>query len=159
VRFHSPVRLLVSGDRKVWDLYNLWIIIKKGAFYLSSFLSFIHYSFVTVHIPLAFIMPQHLPTTFSPESSSLSSAPTNLTAHEDIVQRVNAVLKRYESTGTNDHTVITLEAFVKYLPRDGARNISDDILGCNSNEELGQLASHLLTGLLLPSQYIYSILI
>jgi len=38
-----------------------------------------------------------------------------------------ATLAGYEPTGTEDRTV-TLEAFVKYLPRDDARNISDDIL-------------------------------
>jgi len=95
-------------------------------------------------------MSQPLPATFSPESSSLSSAPTNLTAHEDMVQRVNSVLEGYEPGGPRDHTVTILEALVKHLPRDGARDVSDDILGCGSDEELRQLASHLLTAVLVP---------
>jgi hypothetical protein len=102
-------------------------------------------------------MSEPLPATFSPESSSLPSAPTNLTAHEAMVQGVNTVLEGYEPGGPRDHTATILEAFVKHLPRDGARNVSDDIIGCGSDEKLRQLASHLLTAVLVPSQYIYSI--
>jgi len=67
------------------------------------------------------------------------------------------MLEGYEPGGPRDNTVTVLEATVRHLPRDGARNVSDDILGCNSDEKLRQLASHLLTAVLVPSQYIISI--
>jgi len=61
-----------------------------------------------------------------------------LVFYEDTVQ---TALAGYLPTGREDHTITALEAFVKHLPRDGARNTSDDILSCNSDEELRQLGS------------------
>lgn len=99
----------------------------------------------------ATMMP--IPATFSPESSSLSSVPTSLTAHEEMESNVRKKLASYQQTGINDPVVTILENFVQYLPRDGTQNISNDILDCDSDEKLRKLANHLLTAVLVPSEY------
>lgn len=86
-------------------------------------------------------------------ASSLSSLPTTLTAHEELESNIEAKLASYQPTGGTDPTITILKAFVLYLPQDGARNISQDILDCNSNSELRSLANHLLTAVLVPSEY------
>lgn len=77
-----------------------------------------------------------IPATLSLESSSLSSIPSSLTTYEQMETDVRAKLAGYELTGVKDSTVIILENFVSYLPRDGARNICEDIIGCSCDEVL-----------------------
>ncbi|KAF8449896.1 hypothetical protein BDZ91DRAFT_669441 [Kalaharituber pfeilii] len=48
-----------------------------------------------------------------------------------------------------DKTVIVLRSFMKCIPRDGQHNLSQEILAC-SNDELRELASNLITGVLIP---------
>ncbi|KAL0640252.1 hypothetical protein Q9L58_000530 [Maublancomyces gigas] len=88
--------------------------------------------------------------TLSPETSSLLSIPSSLTTYEQMETDVRAKLGGYELTGARDSTVSILENFVRCLPRDGARNICKDIIGCNCDEELRHLADHLLTAVLVP---------
>ncbi|KAA8905569.1 hypothetical protein FN846DRAFT_744516 [Sphaerosporella brunnea] len=63
---------------------------------------------------------------------------------------VSAKLASYRPHASDDKTRTILDAFVRYLPEDGARNVSDDILSCDSDSEMRQLASHLLTAVLVP---------
>lgn len=63
---------------------------------------------------------------------------------------VNKRLASYQPLSTSDKSVVVLKAFTQYLPRDGMRNICDDILDRSSDEELRELATHLTTALLAP---------
>jgi hypothetical protein len=94
------------------------------------------------------------PIKFSPESSSLSSALTNATAHIKMLSDVNARLASYQPLSPSDNSVVVLKAFTQHLPRDGIRNICDDILDRSSDEELRELATHLTAALLAPSMYL-----
>jgi len=101
---------------------------------------------------LAFHM--HSPVNLSLESSSPSSALTNPTVYIEMLSDVNKKLASYQPLSTSDNSVVVLKAFTQYLPRDGMRNICDDILDCSSDEELRILATHLMTALLVPSMYL-----
>ena len=87
----------------------------------------------------------------SPMSSPLSSIPSTL-SHDDLIRTTDALLQTYHADSPDDKTICILSTFVRYLPGDGARNIVEDILECNSDETLRQLASHLHTGVLVPSK-------
>ena len=67
---------------------------------------------------------------------------------------VNKRLSSYQQLSTSDKSVVVLKAFTQHLPRDGMRNICEDILGSRSDEELRGLATHLTTALLEPSMYL-----
>ena len=82
-------------------------------------------------------------------SSSLSSVPSNLTDLE-LTERVQHRLTAY-IVQDNDKTVTILNAFLEFLPDDGANNIRNDIVECHSDEEIRQVAANLSTGLLSPS--------
>ena len=84
------------------------------------------------------------------ESSSLSSDPSNLTDLE-LTEAVQHTLKAYTEENFNDMTIPILNAFLEFLPHDGANNIRNDIVGCKSDEEIRQVAANLSTGLLSPS--------
>lgn len=96
----------------------------------------------------------HSPVNLSLESSSPSSALTNPTVYIEMLSDVNKKLASYQPLSTSDNSVVVLKAFTQYLPRDGMRNICDDILDCSSDEELRILATHLMTALLVPSMYL-----
>ena len=94
------------------------------------------------------------PIKLSPESSSLSSALTNPAVHIEMLSDVNKKLASYQPLDTDDNSVVILKAFVQHLPRDGMRNICDDILSRSSDEELRELATHLITAVLVPSMHL-----
>lgn len=85
---------------------------------------------------------------------SLSSVPSNITEHSQMLHEVRLRLQGYTSasTGVTDHTVTLLSAFIECLPKNGVVNIAQDILNSN-NEGLRMLAQHLLTAVLIPSKY------
>ncbi|KAF8464679.1 hypothetical protein BDZ91DRAFT_783580 [Kalaharituber pfeilii] len=89
-------------------------------------------------------------TTSSDEGSPLTSLPSDLTAYEQLVSDVGERIATYKPRDPNDRTVAILEAFSKYLPREGRDNFYEDILGCNAQEELKSLGDHLYTAILLP---------
>ncbi len=61
-------------------------------------------------------------------------------------------LVRYNKENDKDLTKIILNAFVKYLPPEGSRNLCDDIIERNSDAELSE---NLETCILIPSEYPY----
>lgn len=87
----------------------------------------------------------------SSDSSSLSSVPTHVT-HLYVAANTEARLRTYRPDGKDDDTVAFLKAFVELLPPHGASNIMDDIVQCESDEKLRQLAGNLRTALLVPSK-------
>lgn len=96
-----------------------------------------------------------LSATLSAENPALSSVPANLTTRELMESNVRTKLASYQLMDT---IVTILENFVKYLPHDGAQNIVDDILNCDSDEKLRSLANHLLTAVLVPSECLLTII-
>jgi hypothetical protein len=82
---------------------------------------------------------------------SPSSIPTNIT---DFYHAGLATVKldHYRPENQGDMTVKILKAFMEFLPNDGASNLAEDILGCDSDEKIKQLADNLHTGVLLPSK-------
>ena len=84
------------------------------------------------------------------ESSSLSSAQTNITAYGEILMNVTIRLDRYHLPILEDRTIQILKACVEYLPRDGKCNLCKDILACEMDEEVFELARHLKSSLLAP---------
>lgn len=89
----------------------------------------------------------------SPASSSLSSFRTDITDHEELESSIRAKLASYQPEDANDPFITILKSFFECLPRDGALNLSDDIIGCGSDKELRSLANTLLTAVLVPSEY------
>lgn len=86
----------------------------------------------------------------SGESSPLSSAPTDAT-HQDRIVNAETRLRSYCGEGEDDKTIAILKAFAELLPREGASNIIDDILETDTDEKLRDLARHLHTAVLTPS--------
>lgn len=89
-----------------------------------------------------------------PPSSSLSTAISNFGEYWRNLEHVEEKLGAYQTTRTSDKTLDVLRAFLDCLPLDGRRNLIDDIIGCGSDDHLRQLASHLLSALILPSKCI-----
>ena len=90
------------------------------------------------------------------DESSLSSVPTNITAYGSMLMNVGARLDSYQAT-SDDRTVAILKACVEFLPRDGKCNLCDDILDCETDQEVRQLARHLTSALLVPCKWIFPI--
>ncbi len=95
------------------------------------------------------------PPALSAASSSLSSAPSNVSAHHEMLQRVGARLQSYHPVDNHDTTVRMLRAFLEELPSDGQKNISDDILQSDSDETLKMLADNLFSAVLVPSESLF----
>jgi len=89
-----------------------------------------------------------------PPSSSLSTAISNYTEYSRNLEHVKEKLGAYQTTGTSDKTLDVLLGFLDFLPLDGRRYLMDDIIGCGSDDHLRQLASHLLSAVILPSKCI-----
>ena len=90
----------------------------------------------------------------SDTESSLSSAPTDVTAYVSKLHDVRGRLQSYTATGVEDYTIKLLSAFLECLPKDGVMNIAEDILdtgSSNNDAGLRALAQHLLTAILVPS--------
>ncbi|KAI5795358.1 hypothetical protein DFH27DRAFT_484461 [Peziza echinospora] len=86
----------------------------------------------------------------SPSTSTLTSLPSNLTKYEPTQNDVQERLERYQATTAADNTKSILDAFSKYLPIDGRRNVCEDILQSTTDEDLKSLAKKLFTALLIP---------
>ncbi len=83
-------------------------------------------------------------------SSGLSSAPSD-SIRLDYSGTAGTKLDAYQSRGPNDFTVPILQACVDLLPLSGSHNILEDIMQCQADRQLRQLASNIHTGLLMPS--------
>lgn len=80
--------------------------------------------------------------------ASFSSSVSGGLSQYEAFGMIESQLQCYCAESKDDKTIAVLKAFVEYLPRDGARNIMEDILVCKSDEMLTQLASNLRTGVL-----------
>lgn len=82
-------------------------------------------------------------------SSPLSSAPSDPSRlyHSGLAV---TKLSTYHPTSSNDLTVSLLQAAVDFLPSAGSQNVLEDLIPCQTDQELNQLASSIHTGLLLP---------
>ncbi|KIN05098.1 hypothetical protein OIDMADRAFT_177417 [Oidiodendron maius Zn] len=79
----------------------------------------------------------------APSTSELSSCAHDLSS---IHGKLNGYKRRYP----RDDTTKFLTEFFKYLPREGQKNLADDIASCDDDEKLHQLRKSLETGLLRP---------
>ena len=87
---------------------------------------------------------------FSPESSSLSSVPTDITGYHDRLALVMERIDQYQADELTDSTKRVLQAFMNGLPQEGRLKLFDDILEVQV-PELKDLASHLYSAILAPS--------
>lgn len=85
-------------------------------------------------------------------SSPLSSAISDASTHHDIQSQVDTRLEQYQG-GPTDHTVALLRAILKHLPREGQKNLMDDILKGEDDAGLAQLGHHFVTSILVPCEY------
>ena len=85
-------------------------------------------------------------------SQPVSPAPTDATNYWNIDTESSARLSRYRAASQDEQTYTILKAFTEFLPRDGARNIMNDILDLGEDRELGSLANRLRTAILAPSK-------
>ena len=95
-----------------------------------------------------------MPPGTSDTQSSLSSAPTDVTAYVSKLHDARGRLESYTATRAEDYTIKLLSAFLECLPMDGVMHIAEDILNTgSSNNDAGlrALAEHLLTAVLVPS--------
>ena len=85
-------------------------------------------------------------------SGSLSPAPSTsaLSSYADDLSSIRGKLNGYQSRYPRDDTAEFLPEVFKYLPREGQRNLADDIASCDDDEKLHQLRKSLETGLLHP---------
>lgn len=63
---------------------------------------------------------------------------------------VGEMLAKYLPQHEGDKTVLVLQSFLNELPQQGSDNIREDILGCNSDQQLRDLAHHLIFHILTP---------
>ncbi|KAL1962506.1 hypothetical protein VTN77DRAFT_9627 [Rasamsonia byssochlamydoides] len=83
-------------------------------------------------------------------SSDLSRAPSDVTTFVNVKYDAEPRLNKYKPNKADDSTVSVLQAFLKYLPQDGKKNVVADIAGCEGDEQLYQLSLSLVEGLLFP---------
>jgi hypothetical protein len=89
----------------------------------------------------------------SRESSTLSSAPTNPSEYHNTSQSAGNRLRRYVRQGTNDQTLLILNAFLAHLPIEGRINVANDILESDTDEQLRRTANNFSTTVLGPSKH------
>ena len=91
------------------------------------------------------------PGSFSPESSSLSSVPTDITRYHDRLASAMECINKYQADDPIDLTKPILQAFRDSLPQEIRLKLFDDIVEI-SVSELKALASHLYGLILAPSE-------
>src|SRR4051812_7054197 len=98
----------------------------------------------------------------SDDSQPLSDAPPDYNNDSLSTLRLYAQteLDGYAPRNANDNTKVILEAFIKELPDDGARNICEDIVNCvlkstlvsEAHDKFHELAKHLWDAVVAPSE-------
>lgn len=86
----------------------------------------------------------------STSSSVLSSAPSEASLVRDVAE----VLAQYSPSDEGDKTRLVLQSFLSELPQEGSNNIRQDIKDCNTDQDLRNLASHLVFHILAPCMYL-----
>ncbi|KAK2801370.1 hypothetical protein FQN50_007755 [Emmonsiellopsis sp. PD_5] len=86
----------------------------------------------------------------SDPAEALSQAPSDLSAFVHSKTELKTRLEAYTPLNANDDTVHFLDMFFKFLPEDGKYNLTEDVVGCESDDTLRQLVMSLDTGLLRP---------
>lgn len=76
----------------------------------------------------------------SRESSTLSSGPTNPSEYHHTIQSVENRISRYVKQGSNDQTLLILDAFLTHLPIEGRINVANDIIESVTDEQLRRTA-------------------
>lgn len=84
---------------------------------------------------------------FSESSGALSSVPSNFVEEE-----AEASINNYQPLDSNDPTKRVLSSFLQFLPTNGKRVLAEAITTFN-NETLRALSSHLVTSILVPSEF------
>lgn len=88
----------------------------------------------------------------STATSNLSSAPPEASLHRDVAQS----LAQYSPQDKEDKTRLILESLLSEFPQAGSDNIRQDIKDCNSDQDLHNLADHLVFHILvLPYVFTY----
>ena len=90
------------------------------------------------------------PPVLSTANSSLSSAPSDAT----LVLDVGLTLAQYSPQDKKDKTRLILESFLSELPQAGSDNLRQDIKDCNSDQDLHDLATHLVFHILTPRMFL-----
>ncbi|KAI2672751.1 hypothetical protein DTO027I6_3997 [Penicillium roqueforti] len=89
----------------------------------------------------------------SDETLSPAVSSTGFSVFAEAKYSLDVALSSYESSDPDDHTDDTkrfLEICFTYFPLEGQVNLSDDVCGCNDNDEIRQLADSIDIGLLRP---------
>ena len=86
----------------------------------------------------------------SNSDSVLSSAPSDASLFRDVGEMLAKYLPQHEG----DKTALVLQSFLDELPQQGSINIREDIHGCNSDQELRDLAHHLIYHILTPCMFL-----
>ncbi|EGD85132.1 hypothetical protein H112_08857 [Trichophyton rubrum D6] len=95
-----------------------------------------------------------LPITSSPVPSSSFSELTAVSAGtaEDLDRQSKERLGRYVAASERDNVVQLMDAFMKYLPKDGSVRLMQDVISLDEDEKLRQLKEHLVDAILKPIQ-------
>ena len=64
------------------------------------------------------------------------------------------MLAKYMPRHEGDKTVLLLQTFLDELPQQGSDNLREDIHGCNSDQQLRDLANHLIFHILTPCMFL-----
>lgn len=86
----------------------------------------------------------------STSDSVSSSAPSEASLYRD----VGEMLAKYSPQHDGDKTRLVLQSFLSELPQQGSINIRQDIHDCNSDQELRDLANHLIFHILTPCMFL-----
>ncbi len=84
--------------------------------------------------------------TLSTTSSTLSSTPSEVSLYHDVAQS----LALYSPQNEEDKTRLILESFLSQLPQAGSDNICQDMKDCIPDQDLQNLADHLVFHILAP---------
>ncbi|KAN0067949.1 hypothetical protein V8E54_013877 [Elaphomyces granulatus] len=85
-----------------------------------------------------------------PQLSEFTVAPSDISSYVNYKIDIERRLEGYSQRGPKDDTVLVLRSFFKFQPQEGQNSLADDILTCQNDAELHDLASHLVEGLLYP---------
>ncbi|KAI2700435.1 hypothetical protein CBS147332_8046 [Penicillium roqueforti] len=86
----------------------------------------------------------------SDETLSPAVSSTGFSVFAEAKYSLDVALSSYESSDPDDHTDDTkrfLDICFTYFPLEGQVNLSDDVCGCNDNNEIRQLADSIDIGL------------
>lgn len=101
----------------------------------------LHIFHTLIDLPLIFMMSH---------SEIPSSTVSHLSTLVDVKTSLDTAIEKYQALNPDDETVGFLQVVLKFLPTNGQHHLIEDVVGCQNDETIRQLANSLDRGFLLP---------